>query len=103
MRPSKDVLGGGARQTNQYHHLSASDHHMSKTPGTMYAYEDEYDQEQEVSRADPKETAEELVRQNVDQLLKLGSKEFNSGKQKNSRKKRAVSVESLQGGSYRKQ
>jgi hypothetical protein len=39
---------------------------MSKTPGTIFAYEDEYDQEQEVSRADPKETAEELVRQNVD-------------------------------------
>ena len=44
MSPSKDVLGGGTRQTNLYH-LSASDHHMSKTPGTIYAYEDEYDQE----------------------------------------------------------
>ena len=62
MSPSKDVLGGGTRQTNLYH-LSASDHHMSKTPRTIYAYEDdnEYDQEQEVSAAYPKETSQELV------------------------------------------
>ena len=64
MSPSKDVLGGGTRQTNLFH-LSASDHHMSKTPRTIYAYEDDYEydqeQEQEVSAAYPKETSQELV------------------------------------------
>jgi hypothetical protein len=38
---------------------------MSKTPRTIYAYEDDYEydqeQEQEVSAAYPKETSQELV------------------------------------------